>query len=177
MTENRTLHIERVYQAPAEAVFDTWTNQEVILHWWHVGKEWKTASAEVDLRVGGDLRVVMYDPDKDREIGGGGRYTEIERPTRLAFTWIWDNDTRGTLIEIDFAENDGATTVSFKHSGLWDEQAVSDHQSGWDQVFDNLSEISRLLAKNSKGTLAHNEIGPRDWTGADSHHLFEAARL
>jgi uncharacterized protein YndB with AHSA1/START domain len=84
------------------------------------------------------MRVVMYDPEKDRNIGGGGKYTEIERPKRLAFTWIWDDDTRGTLIEVDFAESDGATTVSFKHSGLWDEQAVTDHTSGWNQLFDKL---------------------------------------
>ena len=67
------------------------------------------------------------------------RYTEIEPPTRLAFTWIWDGDTRRTLIEIDFEEADGATTVRFTHSGLWDEEAVRSHEGGWGKVFDNLA--------------------------------------
>jgi hypothetical protein len=35
--------------------------------------------------VGGALRVVTRDPHKDVEYGGGGRYTEIDRPRRLAF--------------------------------------------------------------------------------------------
>src|SRR3712207_9020712 len=58
-------------------------------------RSWETTEATVDLRVGGELRVVMRNPHEGAEYGGGGRYTEIDRPRRLAFTWIWDdNDTR-----------------------------------------------------------------------------------
>ena len=78
----------------------------------------------VDLRVGGTVRVVMRNPHEDVEYGGGGRYTEIDPPTRLAFTWLWDDTTRRQLIELDFEEHDGLTTVRFTHSGLWDEEAV-----------------------------------------------------
>ena len=42
------------------------------------------------------------------------------------------------LIEIDFEEADGATTVRFTHSGLWDEEAVRSHDGGWSGAFDNL---------------------------------------
>jgi uncharacterized protein YndB with AHSA1/START domain len=35
MTDNKTLRMERTYQAPAEAVFDAWTSEEVIRRWWH----------------------------------------------------------------------------------------------------------------------------------------------
>jgi uncharacterized protein YndB with AHSA1/START domain len=138
VTDNKTLRIERTFQAPIEAVFDAWTSAEVIRRWWHVELGWETAVAEVDLRVGGAVRVVMRDPSKDVEYGGGGQYAEIERPTRLAFTWIWDEDTRRTLIELDFEETDGITTVRFTHSGLWDEEAVRSHEDGWGKVFDNL---------------------------------------
>ena len=124
MTATETLRIERTFQAPAAAVFDAWTSEEVLRRWWHAGHDWETTEAEVDLRVGGVVRVVMRDPHKDAEYGGGGNYTEIEPPSRLAFTWTWDGDTRQTLIEVDFEETDGVTTVSFTHSGLWDEEAV-----------------------------------------------------
>ena len=144
MTDARTLHIERTFQAPVEAVFDAWTSEEVLRRWWYTEHGWETSEAEVDLRVGGVVRVVMRDPEEDVEHGGGGNYTEIERPTRLAFTWIWDGDTRGTLIELDFRETDGATTVSFTHSGLWDEEAVRSHEDGWGKLFDRLK---RTLAQ------------------------------
>jgi uncharacterized protein YndB with AHSA1/START domain len=127
VTDDRTVRIERTYQAPAEAVFDAWTSEEVIHRWWRVEHNWETSEAEVDLRVGGAIRVVMYSPDKDAEYGGGGHYTEIERPIRLAFTWTWD-----------FEETDGATKVTFTHSGLWDEEAVRDHEYGWNKVLDHL---------------------------------------
>ena len=138
MTEDRTLRMERTYRAPAEAVFDAWTSEEVLRRWWHTQHATETVEAEVDLRVGGAVRVVMRDPVKDVEYGGGGHYTEIDAPTRLAFTWLWDGDTRRTLIELDFEEADGATTVRFAHSGLWDEEAVRSHEDGWSQLFDCL---------------------------------------
>ena len=143
MSVDRAVRIERTFDAPAERVFEAWTSEEVMRRWWHAEVGWETGAAEVDLRVGGAVRVVMRDPETEAEYGGGGLYTEIERPTRLAFTWTWDNDTRETLIEIDFEETDGVTTVRFVHSGLWDEEAVRGHEDGWSKVFANLA---RFLA-------------------------------
>jgi uncharacterized protein YndB with AHSA1/START domain len=141
VTDDRTLRIERTYEAPIEAVFDAWTSEEVLRRWWHTERDWETSEAEVDLRVGGAVRVVMRDPDRDVEAGGGGTYTEVDPPTRLAFTWIWDGDTRRMLIEIDFEEADGVTTVRFTHSGLWDEEAVRDHEDGWTKMFGILADV------------------------------------
>lgn len=139
-----TVRIERTFQAPAERVFDAWTTEEVMRRWWQASHGWETAEAEVDLRIGGAVRVVMRDPAEDKQYGGGGLYTEIDPPRRLAFTWLWDGDTRRTLIEIDFAQQDGATKVTFVHSGLWDEEAVRSHEGGWSHVLDNLAlELSR----------------------------------
>jgi uncharacterized protein YndB with AHSA1/START domain len=141
VTDDKTLRIERTFRAPAEAVFDAWTSEEVLRRWWHTESGWETSEAEVDLRVGGVVRVVMRDPNKDVEYGGRGHYTEIEPPTRLAFTWIWDGDTRRTLIELEFEETDGVTTVRFTHSGLWDEEAVRSHEDGWSRMFGNLEGV------------------------------------
>ena len=139
MNDGLTLKIERTYQAPATAVFDAWTSEEVMRRWFHGEHAWQTPVAEVDLRLGGKVRVVMRDPDQGAEYGGGGHYTEIDRPRRLAFTWAWDDDAdRETLIELDFEETDGATTIRFTHRGLWDEEAVRSHEDGWTRAFDNL---------------------------------------
>ncbi len=140
MSENTTLRMERTFRAPAQAVFDAWTSEEVMRRWWRVESDWETPVAEVDLRIGGSVRVVMRTRD-GTEYGGGGQYTEIDPPNRLVFTWIWDgNDTR-QLIEIDFEEHDGATTVRFTHRDLWDEEAVRSHEEGWNGVFDNLERV------------------------------------
>ncbi len=60
----RVVRIERIFQASAEEVFDAWTNAEVIRRWFIPQAGWREPSAEVDLRVGGAIRVVM--------LGAGG---------------------------------------------------------------------------------------------------------
>lgn len=133
-----TLRIERTFRAPAEAVFEAWTSEEVLRRWFHAEHDWETPEAKVDLRVGGAVRVVMRDPAAGREVGGSGHYTVIERPTHLAFTWTWDGEDRETLIELDFEEADGVTTVRMTHSGLRDTEAVHRHEDGWSKCFANL---------------------------------------
>ncbi len=141
MTSGSTLRMKRTFQAPAEAVFDAWTSEEVIRRWWHAEHDWETTVAEVDLRVGGAVRVVMRNPHDGSEYGGGGRYTEIDPPRRLAFTWLWDDDDTRQLIEVDLEEEEaGVTTVRFTHSGLWDEEAVRSHEDGWGKALDNLEQ-------------------------------------
>jgi len=130
------LRIERTYRAPIQNVFDAWTSEEVLRRWWRTQRGWETSQAQVDLRVGGAVRVAMRDPVTGTEYAGGGVYTEVEPPARLAFTWFWDGDTRRTLIEIDFTEQDGLTTVVFTHRDLWDEEAVRSHEDGWTRMFD-----------------------------------------
>ena len=135
-----TLVIERAFQAPAQAVFDAWTSEEVMRRWFHGQHDWETPEAEVDLRLGGDVRVVMRDPEQGTEYGGGGHYTEIDPPRRLVFTWTWDDDddARQTLIELDFEEADGVTKVRLTHSSLRDRESVLSHEGGWSAALDNL---------------------------------------
>jgi len=143
VNQGHTLTMERTFAAPAQRVFDAFTSEEVIRRWWHAGHDWETPEARVDLRVGGEVRVVMRNPHEDVRHGGGGEYTEIDPPTRLAFTWIWDNDPEnvGQLIEIDFAESGDETKVRFTHSGLWDEESVASHEGGWGTAFENLERV------------------------------------
>jgi uncharacterized protein YndB with AHSA1/START domain len=136
---DETLRLERTFQAPAEAVFNAWTSEEVMRRWFHAEHDWETTEAQVDLRLGGAVRVVMRNPHDGTEYGGGGTYTEIEPPARLAFTWIWDDDTdRETLIELDFEETGGGTTVVLTHSNLKDQDSLRSHEDGWTKCFDNL---------------------------------------
>lgn len=141
MTGGMTLQIERTYQAPAEAVFDAWTSEEVMRRWFHGERAWQTSHAEVDLRLGGTVRVVMRDPVKEVDHGGGGHYTEIDPPRRLAFTWTWDDDDRETLIELDFEERDGATKVTLTHINLRDQESVISHEGGWKTCLENLEGV------------------------------------
>ena len=108
------IRIERTFDAPAGIVFDAFTSPEVLRRWWHAEHNWETPFAEVDLQVGGALRIVMRDPARGIEYGGGGHFTVIDRPRRLAYTWAWDADDQGRSqhVEIEFYESGGSTTVN-----------------------------------------------------------------
>jgi uncharacterized protein YndB with AHSA1/START domain len=136
------LEIERTFDAPADDVFEAWTSDEVLLRWFHGDPEWETPTAEVDLRVGGRLRIVMRDPKSGEDHGASGEYTVVDPPRRLAFTWNWDDqDSERQLIELEFIERDGATTVRMTSHGIATEERRASHREGWGICFDNLDRV------------------------------------
>src|SRR5262245_15913323 len=141
---NRVLRLERTFAAPAGEVVDAWTSAEVLRRWWPAGADWQTPVAEIDVRVGGGLRLVMRSP-AGGEFGGCGEYLEVTPPERLVFTWTWDGHEghEGTqLVEVDFRERgDGSTTVVLMNRGLRGEESGRSHREGWQASFDNLDRV------------------------------------
>jgi uncharacterized protein YndB with AHSA1/START domain len=142
-TRGYELRIERTYDAPAEAVFDAWTSPEVMRRWFHCEPDWETPEAEVDLRVGGKVRVVMRMPDGS-EVEAGGEYTEIDRPHRLVMTWTFSDDSSRSqqLMDLSFSESEGSTTVVMINSGIPAERRDA-QEWGWNGCFD---QFERTLA-------------------------------
>jgi uncharacterized protein YndB with AHSA1/START domain len=139
----RALRIERKFDASAEEVFDAWTSPEVMRRWFHCGHDWETPEAEVDLRPGGRVRVVMRKPDGS-EAAVYGEYTLIDRPRRLTMTWTFgDEPSNEQLIELVFSESEGLTTVQMVNSGISSDQRRDSQDWGWRGCLDQLE---RLLA-------------------------------
>jgi uncharacterized protein YndB with AHSA1/START domain len=137
----RVVRIERTFEAPAEDVFDAWTSPEVIKRWFRPASGWREPSAEVDLRVGGTVRVVMRDPDGE-PVEAWGEYTLIERPHRLAFTWTFaDDPSNQQMIELEFTERDGVTTVLFVNSDISEEGRRDAQYDGWSTCFDEMEHV------------------------------------
>ena len=145
MTEDsgHVVRIERRFAASAEEVFDAWTSPEVMRRWFHVAPDWATPEAEVDLRVGGKVRVVMRRPDGS-EVSASGEYTLIDRPHRLEMTWTFDDEpSNEQLIELSFSESEGSTTVVMINSGISTEERRDAQHNGWHGCSD---ELERALA-------------------------------
>jgi uncharacterized protein YndB with AHSA1/START domain len=135
------VRIERTFAASAEDVFDAWTSPEVMRRWFHVAPDWDTPEAEVDPRVGGNVRVVMRRPD-GTEVGAQGEYTPIDRPRRLVMTWTFDEDpSNEQLIELSFSESDGSTTVLMVNSGIATDERRGAQDEGWHGCFDQLERV------------------------------------
>lgn len=138
---SHVVRIERTFPASAEAVFDAWTSPEVMRRWFHCEPDWETPQAEVDLRVGGRVSVVMRQPD-GTEAGAQGEYRLIERPHRLVMTWIFDSDSSNEqLMDLSFSESEGSTTVVLVNSRIASDQRRESQEWGWNGCLNELARI------------------------------------
>jgi uncharacterized protein YndB with AHSA1/START domain len=98
-----------------------------------------TATASVDLRVGGRFRLVMA--GEHLTIEHTGEYRAIEPPHRLVFTWRSEyTGMRDTLVTVQLAAHGtNETELQLTHEFDTPDQAAS-HEEGWIQL------ISRLEA-------------------------------
>jgi uncharacterized protein YndB with AHSA1/START domain len=131
----------RLKAAPA-AVFAAWTDPGKLKRWW--GPTTFTCPfAELDVRPGGAWRTCMVSPEGE-EHWVGGVYETVDPPSRLSFTWAWDqaDGSRGheSLVEIEFADlGGGATELRFRHSRFQDGAARDSHNMGWTSSLDDLA--------------------------------------
>lgn len=81
---NHEMLMSRVVMAPRELVWKAWTQPEHLAKWWGP-RGFSCPRCELDLRVGGKLRVDMQHPDGTvRPMVG--QFLEIVPPERLVFT-------------------------------------------------------------------------------------------
>jgi uncharacterized protein YndB with AHSA1/START domain len=135
------IEIHRRLPASIDEVFRWWTDPDLLQEWMTpVG----TVEADVDLRVGGRLRIVMT--DEGRVIEHIGQYLEIDPPRRLVFTWVSTyTGSVPSLVTVELsAVGDDLTDLRLVHARLPDSSARW-HRGGWDAMFDRLG--GRLHAK------------------------------
>jgi uncharacterized protein YndB with AHSA1/START domain len=139
------LHMERTFDAAPDAVFDAWTNPEVLRRWWAAAPDWHTALAEVDLRPGGRYRLSMRDSNTGDVHTVGGEYVEVERPARLVYTWTWEGDppemagSANSVVTVAFRAEGDRTRVVLDHTRLADDEIAAKHEHGWNACLDNLA--------------------------------------
>jgi len=117
----KQLRFERSYDAPLPRVWQAWTEPALLRRWW--GPEHTTVTdCEIDLRVGGALRVVMEAGEAMGRYRGtrwpmAGTFTTIEDRSHLAYdarSWT-EGDEAGSTIEhrndVTFARVGDATQV------------------------------------------------------------------
>jgi glutathione S-transferase len=156
MKEAATFHleIERFIRAPREKIFEAFT-QESLLKAWHCPRGLTVAEAAVDARVGGAYRLVMAARDGSK-YAVGGIYQAIERPDFLAYTWRSEGGPAAdvtTLIEVRLTPKDGGTSLHMRHTGFPNVQSRDSHRSGWQSVFNRLSDFTDPEGSASTVTL------------------------
>ncbi len=137
------VNITRTFAAPVDRVFDAFTRPEDFSVWFGTAAiPVPLDTLHMDVRAGGRWSAVMHLPDgstKDWE----GEYTEVDAPTRLAFTLTDQPGTpAGEPVTVDLRPVAGGTQLTFWQArhGFSDEQ-VEAVTAGYGAFFDEMARI------------------------------------
>lgn len=126
-----------VLAAPAEQVFEMFTDPQQLVRWIGI-------SADLQPRPGGRFRFEVM-PGQFCE----GQYVIIERPSRLVFTWGWTDPGFGlppgtSRVEVTLTRSgaDGRQTrLRLVHTGLAGDLGIL-HDDGWSRFLIRLTAIA-----------------------------------
>jgi len=139
--------ITRVIDASRELVWRAWTDPKMMAQWF--GPRGFTASVpELDVRVGGALRIVMHGPDGN-DYPMKGVFREVVAPERLVFSnFAVDNDGNHllegeTVVTLTEAGGKTSLTVTSHMVGLVPiaPQMLAGMEAGWTQSIDKMEEV------------------------------------
>ncbi|WP_222931539.1 SRPBCC family protein [Xanthovirga aplysinae] len=148
-TDNRTVTIERTFNAPLQLVWEAWTKPEHITQWWGPnGLEVKII--EHDFKIGGNWKYVMLMRD-GREFISEGMYSEIVEFEKIVTSANFKPMTEGVILEAHFKENGDKTQFTFKVIHPTEEYCKQQEKmgiyNGWGSAFDRLEGFVYTLIK------------------------------
>jgi uncharacterized protein YndB with AHSA1/START domain len=142
-----TVRVTQRFTAPPERVFDAWLDPDLIGKWMlgaarAAGREEEIVRISVDARVGGSFSIVVR--RDGQELDHLGRYLELDRPRRLAFTWGVDQDAGdSSRVYIDIVPLEGGSELTLTHAldPAWAEYADRTRQ-GWTLILGAFDEVT-----------------------------------
>ena len=139
--EQRTLTIQRTFDAPVELVLAAWSKPKHLVRWFGPN-DFTLPTCEQDFRVNGKYNFCMRAPDgTDHWVRG--EYREIREFDRLVFTWTRDDGQPApwvdNMVTLEFEEVKGMTRMTMRHALFSTEHDRNDHQGGWGECFDRLA--------------------------------------
>lgn len=149
---NQALQLVRTIPADIDAVWLAWTTEPGLATWWW--NTWPDTRYRVDAVIGGEYRIEAA----EHGMGVRGVYRVLDRPHRLAFTWIWYDLADGVAseelpdeVQVTFTPTAGGTLVALTHTGPWTgADAAENYRQGWTFVLDAL-EGSAASAEPTRG--------------------------
>jgi uncharacterized protein YndB with AHSA1/START domain len=102
-------------------------------------------SVEFDPRPGGSYRIAMQPPEGDL-FHLQGEFTDVEPPSRLAFTFNWDPpdpDDRETLVILSLTDRGDETELQLAQGEFATEARYELHKDGWTETFERLDQHLR----------------------------------
>jgi uncharacterized protein YndB with AHSA1/START domain len=146
---DREIHVERVFDAPRDRVYEAYTDPTLVPEWW--GPRGTTTIVDrMDVRPGGGWRFVSRDGD-GTETAFRGTYREVTPPERIVQTFEWEGLPGHVSVETAVFEDLGdrtrvTTTARFHTAEERDGMLGSGMEKGMNETYERLDE---LLARRS----------------------------
>jgi uncharacterized protein YndB with AHSA1/START domain len=138
------IEITRSVAGSRSAVFEAWTNPELLSQWMLGPRGWTMPVCEIDLRPAGTWHFVWRRGDGE-ELAVSGRYCEVNAPWRLVTTESWGPDSIETINTVVLSEINGRTSIKLTIRYPWkearDAAARSGMLGGISSSFDRLAEL------------------------------------
>jgi uncharacterized protein YndB with AHSA1/START domain len=143
----KTVKIVRIFDAPRALVWKAWTDPKQLAQWWGP-KSFTNPVCELDLRIGGAIRIDMRGPN-GTVYPMAGTFREIIPPERLVFMAEARDHDGNVLLEslttVSFEEQAGKTklTVHAHAVGLAPiaPQMLAGMDAGWTQSIERLQAL------------------------------------
>ena len=144
---DKTVTIERVFDAPVALVWEAWTQPEHIAQWWSP-KGMVTTVIMHEFEVGGKWKYAMPMPD-GKEFIAEGEYTEIVAQQRIVSKANFRPMTEGVVIEAIFEAVGKQTAFTFNVIHPTVEYKLQQEKmgiiNGWGSVFTRLEEHLKTI--------------------------------
>ena len=141
---DRTIRIERVFDAPRDRVWQAFTDPKLVAQWWGRGN--KLVIERLELERGGHWRFVEHSPEGVH--GFEGRFREVTPQDRLSYTFEWDGAPGHVIIETTEFEDLGGTRTRLVTTALFttSEDLEGMVSSGMEQgLNESYAALDRLL--------------------------------
>ena len=146
-TSDREMVSTRVFDAPRSLVWQAWTDSKMLAQWFGP-RGFSSGVPELDVRVGGSLRIVMHGPDGN-DYPMKGTFREVVAPERLVFSNVAIDNEGKHLLEgvttVTFKEQGGKTTMTLHTHAVGRvpiaRQMLAGMEAGWTQSIDKLEEL------------------------------------
>ena len=140
MTDDKTLVIDRVFDASPELVFSAFTQTSQLAQWY--GPEGMTTEIfSNEVSPGGRYELVMRSDEGEYHLSGV--YEEIEPPKKLVMTWKWKTGEITSRVTIELSPEGNKTQLRLTHDGFAEASDASAHHQGWSST---LNDLERYLA-------------------------------
>ncbi|QFT68857.1 3-demethylubiquinone-9 3-methyltransferase [Labrenzia sp. THAF35] len=152
--EGLTLELSRVIAAPREAVWQCWTNPELLKQWF-CPKPWFVPKADMDVRPGGRFNTVMAGPEGEL-FENVGMFLEVVDGEKLTFTDAYsegyvprENAFMTGYVELADVPGVGTRfTWGARHTSEADRNKHLEmgFEEGWKAASTQLDELARSIA-------------------------------